>query len=133
MVGQDAQIAVYIMASGHNSTLYTGVTSALFSRVQQHNLGLFEGFSKDHGCKFLVWFEDHASMMDAIVREKRIKRRRRAWKLALIEADTPHWRACLTAGSTLRTAPCRGRRTRSFERGAAGSRISALYETLRPG
>jgi len=92
MVGQDAQIAVYIMASGRNGTLYTGVTSALYSRVQQHKLGLFEGFSKEHGCKSLVWFEDHASMMDAIEREKRIKRWRRDWKLALIEADNPHWR-----------------------------------------
>jgi len=28
----------------------------------------------------------------AILREKRIKRWRRAWKLALIERDNPRWR-----------------------------------------
>lgn len=79
------------MASARNGTLYVGVTSALQSRVQQHKLGTFEGFSKRHGCKTLVWHEAHAIMAEAIAREKRIKRWRRAWKLALIEADNPEW------------------------------------------
>ena len=92
MVAQDAFIAAYIMASGRNGTLYTGVTSALFTRVHQHKLGRFEGFSKDHGCKRLVWYEAHATMLAAIAREKRIKRWRRDWKLALIEAQNPEWR-----------------------------------------
>lgn len=92
MVAQDAFIAVYIMASGRNGTLYTGVTSALFTRVHQHKLGVFEGFSRAHGCKRLVWYETHATMLAAIAREKRIKRWRRDWKLALIEARNPQWR-----------------------------------------
>lgn len=54
MVGPNAWIAVYIMASARNGTLYTGVTSALWTRVQQHKLGSFEGFSRDYGCKTLV-------------------------------------------------------------------------------
>ena len=45
MVRQDASIAVYIMASARNGTLYTGVTSQLPGRVQQHKLGRFDGFS----------------------------------------------------------------------------------------
>ena len=77
MVGQDAWIAVYIMASGRNGTLYTGVISALMERVQQHKLGTFDGFSKRYGCKRLVWYEDRATMLDAIRREKRIKGWRR--------------------------------------------------------
>jgi putative endonuclease len=92
MVGQDAWIAVYILASGRNGTLYIGVTSALPARVGQHKLGIFEGFSKTYGCKALVWYENHATMAEAIQREKRIKRWRREWKLALIEADNPEWR-----------------------------------------
>jgi putative endonuclease len=92
MVGQDAWIAVYIMASRRNGTLYVGVTSHLPARVQQHKLGSFEGFSKTYGCKQLVWFETHSTMPDAIRREKQIKRWRRDWKLALIEAESPEWR-----------------------------------------
>ena len=92
MVGQDAWIAVYIMASGRNGTLYVGVTSQLPTRVRQHKLETFEGFSKTYGCKALVWYETHASIDEAIKREKRIKRWRRDWKLALIEASNPEWR-----------------------------------------
>jgi putative endonuclease len=89
MVGSNAWIAVYIMASARNGTLYTGVTSALWSRVQQHKLGTFSGFSKQYGCKALVWYEPHSTMVEAIQKEKRIKRWRRDWKLALIEAQNP--------------------------------------------
>ncbi len=92
MVGEDAFIAVYILASGRNGTLYTGVTSTLVARVRQHKHGTFEGFSKTYGCKTLVWYEVHAVMLDAIRREKQIKRWRRAWKLELIEAQNPEWR-----------------------------------------
>jgi putative endonuclease len=92
MVGQDSWIAVYITASARNGTLYTGVTSMLPDRVRQHKLGTFEGFSKTYGCKVLVWYETHATMLEAIKREKAIKRWRRDWKLALIEAENPEWR-----------------------------------------
>ena len=92
MVGQDAWIAVYIMASARNGTLYTGVTSQLPGRVQQHKLGTFDGFTSKCGCKTLVWYEDHPTMLEAIRREKQIKRWRRAWKLALIEAENCEWR-----------------------------------------
>jgi putative endonuclease len=60
--------------------------------VQQHKLGVFEGFSKAYGCKTLVWYELHATMLEAIKREKQVKRWRRDWKLELIEADNPDWR-----------------------------------------
>ena len=92
MVGQDSFIALYIVASARNGTLYTGVTSALWTPVGQHRHGAFEGFSKKYGCKTLVWYEPHPTMLEAIAREKQIKRWRRAWKLVLIEADNPQWR-----------------------------------------
>ena len=40
----------------------------------------------------LVWFEVHPDLETALVREKRLKRWRRAWKLKLIEEMNPHWR-----------------------------------------
>ena len=83
---------VYILASRRQGTLYTGVTSKLGLRVEQHKLGTFGGFSKQYGCKTLVWFERHPAMEQAIAREKQIKRWRRDWKLALIEGENPEWR-----------------------------------------
>ena len=89
MVGRDSWIAVYMLGSTRNGTLYVGVTSALVTRIEQHKLGTFEGFSKKYGCKRLVWYEEHPTMLEAIHREKQVKLWRRAWKLALIEAENP--------------------------------------------
>ncbi|MDJ0977355.1 MAG: GIY-YIG nuclease family protein [Erythrobacter sp.] len=83
---------VYIMASGRNGTIYTGVNSDLPKRAWQHREGLVEGFGKRYGCKRLVWFEQHDTMDAAILREKQIKAGNRKKKLALIEADNPMWR-----------------------------------------
>jgi putative endonuclease len=83
---------VYLMASRRNGTLYTGVTTHLLRRVWEHREGVIAGFTKTYGVKTLVWFEQHASIHDAIAREKAIKRWRRAWKLALIERENPLWR-----------------------------------------
>ncbi len=56
------QPAVYIMASGRNGTLYTGVTSDLIRRVWQHKEGT-SGFTARYGCKMLVWYEMHEDML----------------------------------------------------------------------
>jgi putative endonuclease len=40
----------------------------------------------------LVFAEFHETMADAILREKRITKWRRAWKLELIERQNPQWR-----------------------------------------
>jgi putative endonuclease len=89
---RDFQPAVYIMASQRNGTTYVGVTSNLPQRVFQHREGLIEGFSKRNGCKTLVWFELHATMEHAILREKQLKGGSRRRKLVLIEAGNPTWR-----------------------------------------
>ena len=80
------------MASKRNGTLYTGVTSKLVERTWQHRNGLVAGFTKQYGCKMLVWFEFAETMEGAILREKQIKAGSRAKKLALIEGMNPHWR-----------------------------------------
>jgi putative endonuclease len=86
------QPAVYIMASRRNGTLYIGVTSNLPQRVWQHRTGVVGGFTKRYGCKSLAWYEQHATMLDAITREKQIKAGSRQKKLALVEAVNPEWR-----------------------------------------
>jgi putative endonuclease len=85
------QPCVCIVASRRHGTLYTGVTSNLPKRAFEHREGLVSGFSKKYGCKMLVWYELHESMIEAITREKQIKAGSRARKLALIEALNPEW------------------------------------------
>jgi len=83
---------VYILASRRNGTLYVGVTNDLHARMVEHRDGLVPGFTKRYGVKMLVYFEEHADIEEAILREKRIKRWRRAWKIQLIESSNGEWR-----------------------------------------
>ncbi len=52
---------------------------------------MLEGHSKRVQAKMLVWYEQHATMETAIVREKRIKKWNRQWKINLIETENPDW------------------------------------------
>jgi putative endonuclease len=79
------------MASKKNGTLYTGVTSDIINRTIKHKYGTFEGFTSQHNCTMLVWYEIHETMETAIAREKQIKGGSRKRKLALIEAENPQW------------------------------------------
>ena len=83
--------AIYIMANKPNGTIYTGVTNDLIKRIYEHKLGSVPGFTQKYGCKMLVYYEQHGSMMDAIEREKQIKGGSRNKKIALIESMNPYW------------------------------------------
>ncbi len=87
----EKQPCVYILSSGKHGTLYTGVTSDLLARLYQHREGTIEGFTSRYGVTHLVWFEMHENMEAAILREKRIKKWNRDWKLNLIERSNPEW------------------------------------------
>jgi putative endonuclease len=82
---------VYILASKRNGTLYVGVTSDIARRAWQHRSNAVGGFVRDYGVHRLVFVEFHETMADAILREKRIKKWRRAWKLELMERHNPQW------------------------------------------
>jgi putative endonuclease len=85
------QPAVYILASKRNGTLYIGVTSDLVERIWQHKNDAVEGFTKKYGVHTLAYYELHEDMESAILREKRLKKWNRAWKLRLIEEKNPDW------------------------------------------
>ena len=82
---------VYILASKRNGTLYTGVTRDLPGRLYEHHNNLTPGFTSKYGVKTLVWFEEHELLVEAIAREKAIKKWKRSWKLALINEMNPEW------------------------------------------
>ena len=87
----DGQAYVYIMASGRNGTLYIGSTNALARRAWEHREGVISGFTKEYGCKLLVWYEVHAVVESARLREFQMKSWKRAWKVREIEGMNPEW------------------------------------------
>ena len=120
---------VYMLASGPCGYLYVGVTNDLVRRVGEHKLGLVPGHTCERGIDQLVWFETHAYIDQAILREKRIKR----W---LRNGSSP-WSSRTTPGGSIFTARCgpglgpvRRRRPGRGEGVWPPSRISAA---LRPG
>lgn len=82
---------VYIMASARNGTLYIGVTSDLVKRAWEHRNGLVAGFTKQYGCKMLVWYEAYDNLQDARLRELQMKKWKRLWKISTIEIMNPEW------------------------------------------
>jgi putative endonuclease len=90
-VGKEHRYFVYLMASKRHGTLYVGVTSDLAGRANEHKKDLREGFTRKYGVHLLVWFEEYGDVHDAILREKRIKKWRREWKIELIEKMNPDW------------------------------------------
>ena len=47
--------AVYILANRYRSTMYVGVTSALYNRVADHKNKRFDGYTARYGISMLVW------------------------------------------------------------------------------
>ena len=83
---------VYILASKKNGTLYIGVTSHLQKRLYEHKHDLVKGFSKKYKVHKLVYFENTNNINEALLREKRMKKWKREWKIKLIEKDNPNWK-----------------------------------------
>ncbi|NMA97223.1 MAG: GIY-YIG nuclease family protein [Phyllobacteriaceae bacterium] len=82
---------VYIMANRKFGAIYVGATTNLLRRVWQHKNDLLPGFTRQHQCRLLVYYEEQANMYWALQRERNIKHWVRDWKDALIERDNPEW------------------------------------------
>ena len=91
MVNRDGLIGVYMMANRMHGAIYIVVTSDQIMRTDQHRRGTVEGFTRRYGLKRLVWYELHETIVDAIQREKSLKRYPRDWKTNLIERMNPDW------------------------------------------
>ncbi len=84
---------VYMMASINNRVLYTGVTSDLYNRVQQHKQKVYpESFTAKYNCIKLVYFEPYSTIEEAIDQEKRIKGGSRLSKDKLVSEKNTQWR-----------------------------------------
>lgn len=89
--GMDRYFYVYVLTNRPYGTLYVGVTNDLVRRTWEHRNDAVPGFTREHGLHRLVWYEQHATALDAIRREKLIKKWHRDWKVNLIQRMNPGW------------------------------------------
>ena len=87
---EERSYAVYIMAS-HSGTLYIGVTNDIVRRAFEHKRGLGGVFTSKYRCTKLVYWEEYDDILEAIAREKVLKRWLREKKQALIRSKNPMW------------------------------------------
>jgi putative endonuclease len=80
-----------MLASAKRGTLYIGVTRNLLQRVHQHKEKAVKGFTSRYGIDRSVWFEPYDDVLNAIAREKKLKKWWRDWKIRLIEEENPDW------------------------------------------
>ena len=79
----------YIMTNRARGVLYVGVTADIAARAWQHRNGEGSDFCRRDKLRRLVLAESHATIDEAILREKMLKAWKRAWKIELIEASNP--------------------------------------------
>lgn len=81
---------VYILAS-LSGTLYVGLTDDLRRRLEDHKLGIVDGFTKRYRVNRLMYFEIFREVETARTRERQIKQYRREKKIALFAKTNPRW------------------------------------------
>ncbi|MBC30371.1 MAG: excinuclease ABC subunit C [Muricauda sp.] len=80
------------MSNRPNGVLYIGVTDNIDERVKEHKLKVNpKAFTSRYNCDKLVYFEIYENGAEAAVREKRLKKWKREWKIELIEDMNPSW------------------------------------------
>ena len=82
---------VYILTNRNKTVLYTGVTNDLEQRIIEHWSGRTTGtsFTAKYKAFYLLFYESHQYINNAIKREKEIKGWSREKKMALINSFNP--------------------------------------------
>ena len=80
---------VYIISNNFRNVLYIGVTKNLERRLYEHKNKLIDGFSKKYNLNVLLFYETTEYPLDAIAREKQLKKWNREKKFNLIKSINP--------------------------------------------
>ena len=85
------QYYVYILTNQNKTVLYTGVTNNLQERILQHyqNRQTNNSFPGKYAAYYLLFYEGHQYINNAIAREKEIKGWTREKKWGLINSFNP--------------------------------------------
>jgi putative endonuclease len=85
------QFYVYIMTNV-SRTLYIGFTNNLERRVHEHREKQSrDSFTRQYNVTMLAYFEEFDSSLEAIAREKQIKKWSKPKKMGLVERMNPDW------------------------------------------
>ena len=82
----------YILTNWNKTVLYTGMTNNLERRLIEHWAGKPGSFTSRYNVFYLVWWESTSYVLNAIEKEKRIKRFTRKQKEALITEFNSSWK-----------------------------------------
>ena len=82
--GMEQKWKLYILLCG-DGTLYTGITTDIQRRLEEHRSGKGAKYTRGRGPLELVYYEECADQSDALKRELEIKAMPREHKLKLIE------------------------------------------------
>lgn len=72
--------------------LYTGFTNDIERRIYEHREKIYKGFTAKYNCCKLLYFETFKEKVEALHREKQLKKYLREWKENLINSMNPEWR-----------------------------------------
>ena len=82
---------VYILTNKNKTVLYTGVTNNLEHRLLEHFQST-HSFTAKYNVHYLLFYEPHQYINNAIAREKEIKGWKRVKKEELIKAFNPDYK-----------------------------------------
>ena len=83
---------VYIMTNQRHTVLYVGMTGRGIDRIFEHIHKINPGFTSRYNINKIVYYEEYDEVLDAITREKQLKRWSRKKKIWLIERKNPEWK-----------------------------------------
>jgi putative endonuclease len=84
---------LYIITNKNEGVLYIGITNNLKRRIYQHKNKVHKStFSARYNLDRLVYFEIFDSKDEALLREARMKKWNREWKMNLIKSFNPEWK-----------------------------------------
>lgn len=95
----DRTFYIDVLATRKDGPLYIGMTDDRHRRVFEHKTHAMKGYTARYNVDRPVDWEQLDTADVAIAREKRLKRWRREWKVALVEKTNPDWADLAEASS----------------------------------